>query len=114
MGNCDCDGGEAWAAWHDHMPGRPATLYVHGTCMCPTTGYSLELRRHEPQGINEKHLLLSVVEHEPNGPVLEVITATPAGYSEETDFEYDAISILPDGPASIPVKCVTSLAKPAD
>jgi hypothetical protein len=106
MSNCDCDGGQAWEAWHDRMPGKEPTLYVYGTAMCPTTGYSIELRRQEPQGINPLDLLLTVVEHAPSEPALDVLTPTPAGYSERTKFEYKTVSIVPDGPFSIPVKPV--------
>jgi hypothetical protein len=35
--------------------------------------------------------------------VADVITTVDARYHEETDFEYDTVTILPDGP-SIPVE----------
>lgn len=92
-----------WSAWHDHQPPGPTTLHVHGECEFPTAGYTVELKRQEPQGINPKDLLLTKVVHEPTGPVAEVITTVEARYREETDFEYDTVTILPDG-ASIPVE----------
>ena len=52
----DADTCRDWSASHDHMPPGPATLRVHGTCTFPTTGYEVELRRHEPQGINPADL----------------------------------------------------------
>lgn len=97
-----------WSAWHDHQPPGPAVLRVTGQCEFPTAGYSVELRRQEPQGINPKDLLLNKVVHEPAGPAgpaATVITRVEARYEEETDFEYDTVTILPDGP-SIPVEDV--------
>jgi hypothetical protein len=56
------------------------------------------LRRQEPQGINPKDLLLTRIVHEPSGPVAEVETTVEVRYEEETDFEYDTVTIQPDGP----------------
>lgn len=92
-----------WSAWHDHQPPGPTTLNVHAECEFPTAGYTVELKRQEPQGINPKDLLLIKVVHEPTGPVADVITTVEARYHEETDFEYDTVTILPDG-LSIPVE----------
>jgi hypothetical protein len=107
MADCDCGGGEGWEAWHDRMPGKPATLHVTGTCSCPTPGYALELQRHEPQGINPGDLLLRLVEDRPTGPQPEVITPASVEYREETDARYDSVSIVPEGPAGIPVRDVS-------
>lgn len=78
-------------------------MHVRGECEFPSAGYSVELRRKEPQGINPKDLLLERVVHEPSGPVAQAITVVEARYREETDFEFDTVTILPDGP-SIPVQ----------
>ena len=94
-----------WYASHDHMPPRPATLRVTGVCTFPTGGYSVELRRHEPQGINHRDLLLDKVVTEPTGPVPDVITDVEVRYEEVTDVDYDTVTILPDGP-TIPVEDV--------
>jgi hypothetical protein len=91
-GNC-----REWSAWHDHRPPGPPVLHVRGECDFPTAGYSVELRRREPQGINPKDLLLNRMVQEPSGPVAQVITSVEARYREETDFEYDTVTILPDG-----------------
>lgn len=91
-----------WVAIHNRQPPGPARLIVRGTCTFLTTGFSVELRRHEPQGINPRDLLLDRIEHPPTGPVLDVVTDVEVTYEEETDFDYDAVTILPDGP-SIPV-----------
>jgi hypothetical protein len=92
-----------WAAFHDHQPPGPPVLRVTGTCRFNTAGWSVELRRHEPQGINPDDLLLDRVVHEPEGPVADVITDVEARYEETTDHEYQTVTILPDGP-SIPVE----------
>jgi hypothetical protein len=84
-------------------PPAAPVLTVVGECTLPTAGYSMELRRHDPQGINPRDLLLDLVVHEPTGPVAQVITTLEARYEEETDFEYESVTILPDGP-SIPVE----------
>jgi len=97
-GTCD-----DWYASHDHMPPGPATLRVRGTCRCPTTGYSVELRRHEPQGINPKDLLLDKVLTPPSGVIGPGSSDVEVRYEEPTDVEYDTVTILPGGP-SIPVQ----------
>lgn len=94
VGNC-----RDWSAWHDHQPPRPVTLHVKGECEFPTAGYSVELRRREPQGINPNDLLLDRIVREPTGPVADVLTTLEAWYREETDFEYETVTILPDGPS---------------
>ncbi len=86
------------------MPGGPATLIVSGVCKFPDDRYKVVLRRREPQGINPKDLLLELIVTEERGwtePVEEI--KLEARYEEQTDFEYDTVTILPDG-AVIPVK----------
>ena len=95
-----------WSAWHGSRPPAPQVLTVLGECKFPTAGYSVELRRHEPQGINPKDLLLDLIVHEPTGPAASVITTLEARYEEKTDFEYETVTILPDGP-SISVRSVS-------
>jgi hypothetical protein len=100
LGNC-----RDWSAWHDHQPPGPPVLHVRGECEFPTAGYSVGLRRREPQGINPKDLVLNRIVQEPSGPVAQVVTVVEARYQEETDFEYDTVTILPDG-VSVPVRDV--------
>ena len=57
------------------------------------------VRRHEPQGINRKNLLLDLIVNEPYGLVTQVITVEEVCYDEVTDFEYYTVTILPDGPS---------------
>jgi hypothetical protein len=86
-----------WSAWHDHEPPGPPVPHVRGECEFPTAGSSVELRRHEPQGINPKDLLLDRIVREPSDPVTHVVTVVEARYREESDFEFDTVTILPDG-----------------
>jgi uncharacterized protein DUF6438 len=88
-----------WTAVHDHQPPGPSILRVHGTCRFNTAGFSVELRRHEPQGINPDDLLLDRIVHPPTGPVAQVVTEVEVSYSEETQFDYQTVTILPDGPS---------------
>lgn len=88
-----------WAAWIDLQPPGPATLHVTGECEFPSGGFSVELRRHEPQGFNPRDLLLDKIVTPPSGPVIEVITTVEARYREETAAEFDTVTILPDGPS---------------
>ncbi len=94
---------DGWAAVHDHLPPGPPTLRVHGKCTFPSAGYSVELRRHEPPGTDPRDLLLEKVVCEPAGAVAEAVTVVPVNYDEETDVEYDTVTILPDGIA-VPVR----------
>ncbi|HEX8645478.1 MAG TPA: hypothetical protein VF715_01165, partial [Thermoleophilaceae bacterium] len=97
MAECKCDD---WMAVHDHMPPGPATLRVTASCTCPP-GRTLELRRKEPQGINPRDLLLELVEIEQEGGGYGGGGSDETAdleYREDTDVEYDTVSILPDGP----------------
>jgi hypothetical protein len=95
MAECKCDD---WKAIHDQMPPGPATLRVTATCTCPQ-GRALELRKKEPQGINPRDLLLDRIVTPPDGPVAQVVTEVDVRYSEETEFDYQTVTILPDGPS---------------
>lgn len=88
-----------WNAIHDHQPPGPSVLRVSGVCRFPTPGYSVELRRHEPQGINPSDLLLDRIVQAPAGPVAEVVTDVEVSYAEETELDYQTVTILPGGPS---------------
>jgi len=96
---------EDWVANHDHMPGKPRTLRVTGVVHAPTTGYSVDLRlKRGAQGINPKDLLLELDVTAPTGDASEVLTDYPVEYVDETDFEYDTVTII--DVTSIPVQDV--------
>lgn len=76
------------------MPGKPVRLRVVGTCHAPRTGYTFTLRRRRgAQGINPKDLLLELDVSE-SAVGNEVVTDYSVEYVEETDFEYDTVSII--------------------
>lgn len=85
-----------WHAWHDRMPGKNPKLHVVGVCTFPTSGYSVELRPHHPQGINPSIYMLDKVVHKPDGPVLQVVTEVPVHYREQTSAKYTQVQIQPD------------------
>jgi len=92
-----------WYAWHDFMPIGTPTLRVKGECTFGTPGYTVVLKKAEPQGINPRILILDKVVTPPTGVVAQVVTTVPVGYEEETSTKYDEVEIRPDG-ARIKVK----------
>jgi hypothetical protein len=88
-----------WTAWIDLQPPGPPTLHVAGECEVPSGGYTVELRRREPQGFNPRDLLLDKIVTPPSGPVTGVVSTVEARYSEETTAGYDTVTILPGGPS---------------
>lgn len=88
-----------WAAWIDRQPPGPATLHVTGHCEFDSGGFTVELARHEPQGINPRDLLLDRIVHPPTGPATTQVTTVQARYDEETEQGFDTVTILPDGPS---------------
>ncbi len=87
-----------WAAWTNRMPPGPAILHVAGECQFPSGGFAVELRRHAPQGVNPRYLLLDKIVTRPDGPATAAITTVEVRYREETTAGFDAVTILPDGP----------------
>jgi hypothetical protein len=87
-----------WTARFLRVAGGGGVVLVTGTCTLPTSGHTVELRRHEPQGINPADLLLDLVVTEPSGPAAEVLTDVPVRYQERTDTGFGTVTILPDGP----------------
>jgi hypothetical protein len=71
-------------------------------CQFPTAGFTVELRRHVPQGFNPRDLLLDKVVTAPSEAVAQVITDVDVRYSEVTETGFDTVTILPDI-GSIPV-----------
>jgi hypothetical protein len=96
----------AWYAWINKMPG-PGTvprLFVIGTCVFPTSGWTVRLERAVPQGTNPQMLILHKIVTPPTGLVLQVITRVPVRYEEIPPTEYTEVDIQP-GP-TIPVHIV--------
>ena len=84
----------------------PGVLTVEGECTLGSTGYTVELVRHDPQGINPQDLLLDLVVTPPDGIVAPVLTRYPVRYEEETRVYFQTVTILPDGPW-VPVEIIT-------
>ncbi|HVL31146.1 MAG TPA: hypothetical protein VM299_02860 [Solirubrobacteraceae bacterium] len=89
--------------WRAQQPQGAGRIMVRGWCTFPTSGWSMELRRKEPQGVNSRDLLLERIVTLAEGYQAQVVKAIEAQYVEETDAEYDTVTILPDG-GTIPVE----------
>lgn len=72
-------------------------LKVTGVVTFPTTGYSVQLKKAEPQGINPAVLLLDKVVTGPNGIVAHHVVNMPVSFEETTTVHYKEVQILPDG-----------------
>lgn len=92
-----------WNAVHDFQPVQPPRLRVTGSCMMPTPGYQLALKRAVPQGINPAILILELSVTRPTGNVSTVVTKTDVRYEEQTDQRYTSVTIRP-GDISVPVQ----------
>jgi hypothetical protein len=71
-------------------------LKVNGTFTFPTTGYSVSLKKKEPQGINPAILLLEKALVPPTGIVADHIVNQPVSFEEHTTVRYKEVEILPD------------------
>lgn len=83
-----------WDAWRDIQPPGPTTLHIKGTCCFPTAGWAVEVKRHEPQGINPYILMLDVVASQGGSVAPQVLTEVAVTWSEVTDFPYEQVQIL--------------------
>ncbi|TCK20608.1 hypothetical protein [Pseudonocardia endophytica] len=93
-GSADC---RDWTAFLDRQPIDPPTLRVRGVCTVPD-GTTIELKRHEPPGINPRDLLLDKIVTRGAATTdgtsdVEVVFETPA-----RPGSLDTVTILPDGP----------------
>jgi hypothetical protein len=88
-----------WAARSLRVASGGGVVLVSGTCTVPTSGHTVELRRHEPQGVNPADLLLDLVVTEPSGVAADVLTDVPVRYEESSDTGFGTVTILPDGPS---------------
>lgn len=85
-----------WSAIHDHMPGpdKQWVTRVQGTVTTPTSDWTAELRRREPQGINPWDLLLDLIVTPPSGSSNDVVTDIPVTFEEPGEFEYDSVTVI--------------------
>ena len=91
-------GGECsnFRAYYNLEPGAEPVLYVTGQCTFRTTGYRVELRRAEPQGINPKILILEKLVTPPSGFTAPAIWTLDVRYEEQTRTRYSQVHIVPD------------------
>jgi hypothetical protein len=87
---CECS---EWKAWHDRMPGGPATLHVTGRCECPA-GVSIKLEPVIPQGINPSIYIFREIE-QPEGGSSPTSERGIVHYTEETNKKYSHVEIRP-------------------
>jgi hypothetical protein len=92
-----------WRAIHDLEPPGPGRLRVSARCTVPTPGHRVELRRKEQQSDDPSELLLDKVVHEPDGPVIQLLTDVDAEFRGTTDATLNTVTIWPDG-ISVPVR----------
>lgn len=89
----ECGG---WTALLDRRP-PGSVLHVSGSCEFPASGFSVELRRHEPPGVNPRDLLLDKIVKGLTGVAAEVVSRVEVHYDEETSADLETVTILPDG-----------------
>jgi hypothetical protein len=87
-----------WRASQKEVKYGVSILRVSGKCRILKPGYSVELRRQAPQGINPRVCVLVVLAHKPlwrRGSSETVVKELE--YSESTGAVYDSVLIMPDG-----------------
>jgi hypothetical protein len=72
-------------------------LKVNGEVTFPTTGYTVSLKKKEPQGINPTILLLEMTVVTPNGIVADHVVNQIVSFKEHTTVHYQEVEILPNG-----------------
>ena len=90
-----------WTVTRIGTPAERARLVVSAVCLAGP-GERVALRRHEPQGINPRDLLLELVVYV--GPFPDIPAARPARVVHvELDAGFRTVTVLPDGP-TLPVE----------
>ncbi len=72
-------------------------LTVSGQYTFPTTGYSVRLKKKEPQGIHPGVLFLQQTVTDPTGVVADHIVHETVTFKEHTASKYREVEVLPDG-----------------
>ena len=90
-----------WYAWLSKMPPGPTTFHVSGVAYLPTPGFTTQLVRAAPQGINPKELILDFKVAPLPGLWPPVVTIAPLRFDESAPgIEYEGVLIRePDGDA---------------
>ncbi len=85
---------EAFEAWLDTQPGSPHSLHVKGQIQFPSGGWTFEVHKAVPQGINPKILLLDVTVTKPAGKATGNVTTNLLTFDEEpAAHEYTQVEI---------------------
>jgi hypothetical protein len=94
-----------WSAYH-RRGAEAVELVVEGSGSAPTSGWTAELVRREPQGFNPEVLQLVFVEHRPTGPVTQVQTPITVCYVEAVrgEGEFQTVEIM--GIAQLPIRAL--------
>ena len=89
---------EEWSAWYNTAPAGPKTLHVKGVCTFHSSGYEVKLIRRKPQSLKPESCTLDVAITAPIGigGIERGIRHMPVHYSEESEKQYDSVSIEPD------------------
>jgi hypothetical protein len=90
-----------WTAIHDHMPGKEMTLTVRGSVTLPTPGYTNVRLEPGLQGINPFILILDIHADPPSGTVADVLTEYDVEYRDQTETEYESVTIRPGDSGAI-------------
>jgi hypothetical protein len=69
-------------AWIDTMPPAPPRLIVTGELEVPTSGWTATLGLKNPQGFNQKILMLEVTAQAPQGNVSQIVQQLPLRYQQ--------------------------------
>ena len=72
-------------------------LRVSASCTVRTGGQRVELRRHEPPGIDPRDLLLDLVVVPADGRSTDALTDVPVLFADRVETLPDTVTILPDG-----------------
>lgn len=88
-----------WSASQREVKFGISVLRVCGKCRILKCGYSAELRRQYPQGINPRVCVLVVLVHKGlfRKDSSETATVKELEYTESTGVVYDSVLILPAG-----------------
>ena len=92
-----------WDAWLDTMPPGPSRLHVAGRARCPSAGFTLEVVRRAPQGINPRDLMLVTREQAPRDGAM-VLSEVAFEYQESAPpGQYDTVTLSPGGTKKVRV-----------
>jgi hypothetical protein len=85
-----------WNAIHDHMPGpnKEWATTVSGVVTAPTSGWSVDLRKHEPQGINPWDLLLDLICTPPADSANDVLEDHNVEFVGPGEYEYLTVTVI--------------------